>query len=546
VKRLVQTFAVLAALCFALPAAAHEAPVVRTPAGSVRGEAAGDLHIFRGIPYARPPVGQLRWRPPLQMSRWRGTRDATQFGPNCMQPQMRAGSIYSAERPSMSEDCLTLNIWTPANAENAPVMVWIHGGSLATGAGSDGITDGAAMARRGIVVVSINYRLGVLGYLAHPALSAESRRNISGNYGLLDQIAALEWVKRNIAAFGGDPSNVTIAGESAGGLSVMYLMAAPDARGLFHRAIAQSAYMISTPELRSAIDPAWPAAEAVGVWLQGQLGVGDLAGLRSMSAEDITNASARAGFVPLGIVDGRILRRQLVDVFDRGEQAPVPILAGFNEGEIRSLRFLLPPPPADEAAYTSEIRARYGDLADDFLARYPGTAIDESMLANTRDAMYGWTAERLTAKQTAIGAPSFLYYFNHSYASADELGLHAFHAAEIPFVFDTYDQLPERWPVPPETTEERALGAAMASYWATFVRDGVPTAPGQAAWPAYGEARAYMEFADAPRAGARVLSGAYDLHEEVICRRRAQGGISWNWNVGVISPPLPPEAPQCR
>jgi para-nitrobenzyl esterase len=546
VKRLFPILAALAALCLAFPAAAQEAPVVRAPAGSVRGEAVGDLHIFRGIPYARPPVGQLRWQPPLQLSRWRGTRDATQFGPDCTQPQSRSGSIYAAERPSMSEDCLTLNIWAPADAENAPVMVWIHGGSLTTGAGSDGITDGAAMARRGIVVVSINYRLGVLGYLAHPALSAESRRNISGNYGLLDQIAALEWVKRNIGAFGGDASNVTLAGESAGALSIMYLMAAPDARGLFHRAIAQSAYMVTTPALRESVDPALPAAEAVGVWLQGRLGAGDLAGLRSLNAEDITNRAVAAGFFPFGAIDGRVLRRQLVDTFDRGEQAPVPILAGFNEGEIRSLRFLLPPAPADAATYESEIRARYGDLADAFLARYPAAAIDESMLATTRDAMYGWTAERLVVKQTAVGAPSFLYYFDHGYPAADDAGLHAFHAAEIPYVFATAGRVPARWPAIPSTPEEAQLSGAMMSYWVTFAQTGVPTAEGQAEWRPYGAERNYMAFEDAPHLRANVAPGAYELHEEVVCRRRAQGGIAWNWNVGVISPPLPPEATQCR
>lgn len=545
-KRLFQIIAALAALCLAFPAAAQDGAVVRAPAGSVRGEAAGDLHIFRGVPYARPPVGQLRWRPPLQLSRWSGTRDATQFGPNCMQPQSRPGSIYAEERPSMSEDCLTLNIWAPANAQNAPVMVWIHGGSLTTGAGSDGITDGATMARRGIVVVSINYRLGVLGYLAHPALSAESRRNISGNYGLLDQIAALEWVKRNIGAFGGDASNVTIAGESAGALSIMYLMAAPDARGLFHRAIAQSAYMVTTPALRESVDPAWPAAELVGVWLQGQLGAGDLAGLRSLNAEDITNRAVTAGFFPFGVIDGRILRRQLVDVFDRGEQAPVPMLAGFNEGEIRSLRFLLPPAPADAAAYETEIRARYGDLADSFLARYPSTAIDESMLATTRDAMYGWTAERLVVKQAAVGAPSFLYYFDHGYPAATDAGFHAFHAAEIPYIFATADRLPARWPAPPSTPQEARLSEAMMSYWVNFVRNGVPSAEGQPEWRPYGAERNYMAFEDGPILRTNVLPGAYELHEEVICRRRVQGGLSWNWNVGVVSPPLPREAPQCR
>jgi para-nitrobenzyl esterase len=539
-RRLAQALAVVAAICLAAPVFAQDAPIVDAPAGRVRGAAAADVSVFRGIPYARPPVGALRWRPPAQLPRWRGVRDATQFGAACMQP---ASPFY--DHAATSEDCLFLNIWAPADARGAPVLVWIHGGSLIGGAGSDVVNDGAAFAAHGIIVVSINYRLGPLGWLAHPELSAESRRNISGNYGLLDQIQALRWVRRNIRAFGGDPGNVTIAGESAGALSVMYLMAAPDARGLFHRAIAQSAYMITMPELRNSTFADWPDAETIGVSLAGQLGAADLAGLRAMRADAIIEGAGRARYFPLGTVDGRTLRRQLVDVFDRGEQAPVPMLAGFNEGEIRSLRFLLPPPPPDAATYVSEIRARYGDLADAFLVRYPAEAISESMLATTRDAMYGWTAERLAARQTASGAPSFLYYFDHGYPAADEAGLHAFHGAEIPYVFGTTASTPSFWPAVPHTAQERRLSDAMLSYWATFAREGIPRAREEEEWRPYGRDRTYMAFEEAPhlRAGP---PNAYEIHEAVVCRRRAQGGVAWHWNVGVIAPPLPPAAPACR
>jgi para-nitrobenzyl esterase len=428
---------------------------------------------------------------------------------------------------------------------DAPVLFWIQGGSLSIGAGNEAIYDGAHFAARGILVVSFNYRLGPLGWLAHPALSAESLRNTSGNYGLLDQIKALRWVQRNIAAFGGDPGKVTIAGESAGALSVMYLMAATEARGLFHRAIAQSAYMITMPELRNGTYSDWPDAESIGVSLASRLGAADLAQLRSMSAEAIVESAARAGYFPLGNIDGRTLRRQLVDVFDRGEQAPVPILAGFNEGEIRSLRFLLPPPPADAAAYVNEIRTRYGDLADAFLARYPADTISESMLATTRDALYGWTSERLAAKQTAIGAPSFLYYFDHGYPAADEAGYHAFHASEVPFVFGTIYSTPPLWPVVPQTAQEQRLSDAMLSYWAAFARDGIPRAQGEENWRPYDRERTYMTFEDVPQLRTGPPNG-YEIHEAVVCRRRAQGGIAWHWNVGVIAPPLPPEFPECQ
>jgi para-nitrobenzyl esterase len=533
------------ALGVALPVAAETQPVVKSPAGAVRGEQVGNLNVFKGIPYALAPTGSLRWKPPLPVPAWKGTRDATTFGPACIQPKPRSGSIYEWELASMSEDCLSLNIWAPASARKAPVLVWIHGGSLVSGSSSEPMYDGTKLAERGIIVVSINYRLGVLGYLAHPALSAESRRKSSGNYGLLDQIAALRWLKRNIAAFGGDAANVTIAGESAGALSVMYLMAAPEARGLFAKAIAQSAYMISTPQLR---DSAFGdiAGEAAGVWLAGKLGATDLAGLRSMDAAAITTAAALSGWLPFGTVDGRVLPRQLAESFDRGDQAKVPILAGFNSGEIRSLRFLLPQPPADAASYEAQIRDRYADLAGAFLRQYPSSDVAESMLAITRDALYGWTAERLVAKQTAAGAPSFLYFFDHGYPTAESMGLHAFHASEIPYVFGTTGKTPPRWPAVPATPVETQLSDAMASYWASFARDGVPSAAGQPQWPPYGAERAYMDFKDAPRPATHLLPGMYELNEQIVCRRRVKGGIPWNWNVGLASPLLPPEAPQCR
>jgi para-nitrobenzyl esterase len=535
----------MVALGAVFPALAGTGPVIEAPAGKVRGEASGALHVFKGIPYALPPTGSGRWRPPEAMPVWKGVRDAKSFGPACYQPTARGTSIYADPLAAMSEDCLSLNIWKPANARKTAVFVWIHGGALTTGSSSEGMYDGAKLAERGVIVVSINYRLGVLGYLAYPALSAESKEGLSGNYGLLDQIAALRWVSRNIAAFGGDASNVTIAGESAGALSVMYLMASPGARGLFAKAIAQSAYMISTPELRESRF-GQPSAETIGATLAAQLNARDIAGLRAMDPAAITDAAVRAGYLPFGTIDGRILPRQLVDVFDRGEQAKVPIMAGFNSGEIRSLSVLVPQLPADAEAYTQLIRARYADLADAYLERYPANDRKESILTALRDGMYGWTSERLVAKQTALGAPGFLYFFDHGYPTAEAAGLHAFHASELPYVFGTRDRTPPRWPKIPATPVDAKLSDAMGSYWISFARDGVPSAEGQPKWQAYGTDRAYMAFEDVPRPGTHLLPGMYELNEQVVCRRRARGDIAWNWNVGIVSPPLPAEAPQCR
>ena len=535
--------AAFAALCS--PSFADAGPVVHAPAGALLGVEEGAANVFKGIPYALPPVGPARWTPPQSMPTWKTIRAATEFGPVCYQPTAKLANIYADTPPSMSEDCLYLNVWAPKAAHNAPVLVWIHGGALLTGWSNEAIYDGEQFAKRGIILVSINYRLGVLGWLAHPELSAESPTKVSGNYGLLDQIAALTWVKNNIGAFGGDPSNVTIAGESSGGLSVMYLLASPPARGLFAKAIAESAYMISTPDLK-ARRFGQPSAEESGTTLAAKLNAKSIADLRAMPGDKLTMAAIMAGFVPLGAVDGQIFPAQLVDAFDKGAQAPVPLLAGFNSGEIRSLRGLAPPVPASAADYEKTIRARYGDLADDFLKQYPPTNLQESIWATTRDALYGWTAERLVRKQTAIGQPAYLYFFDHNYPAEDAGDLHAFHGSELPFVFGTIDRTPPQWPKIPATPAEQNLSDAMVDYWSSFARNGQPTAANAPAWQAYGATAAYMHFTDAPHMADHLLPGMYKLNEEVVCRRRAEGDLSWNWNVGLASPPLPKQAAGCQ
>lgn len=518
---------------------------VDPPAGPLIGQAQGSLTVFKGIPYAQPPVGKLRWRPPQPLERWTQAKDASAFGPECIQPSGASAGVYSHDPVAMSEDCLTLNIWAPKNAKNAPVFFWIYGGAFWGGASSDPLYDGTRMAEHGVVVVTINYRVGVLGWLAHPQLNAESPQHISGNYGLLDQIAALKWVKQNISAFGGDPTNVTIAGESAGGLSVVYLMASPVARGLFSKAIAQSAYMISMPELgRSAFG--LPPAEDSGAQLSAALHATNIAMLRAVSAKTLNQVAAAVHFAPLGVVDGHILTGQLVDVFDKGEQAHVPLLAGFNSGEVRSLRILVPPTPASPADYEKKIRASYGDLADAFLKLYPSTNMPESILATTRDALYGWTAERLARNQTALGEAAYLYYFDHGYPAADEAGLHGFHASELPFMFGTFDKTPPLWPRIPDTKAERTLSDAMIEYWTSFAKDGKPVAEDAPVWAPFGPDHRYMAFSDALHPSQDLLPGMFKLNEQVVCRRKASGAVAWNWNVGLLSPPLPPATPACK
>ncbi|MBW4051703.1 MAG: carboxylesterase family protein [Proteobacteria bacterium] len=520
------------------------APTVDPPAGRLRGVVEGDLRVFKGIPYAEPPVGPLRWRAPVPLARWHGVREAAAFGPACYQPE-GPPSVYWERPMPMSENCLSLNIWAPANAHHAPVFFWIYGGALWGGASRDPLYDGAQLAERGIVVVSINYRLGVLGWLALPQLSAQSPQGVSGNYGLLDQIQALKWVRRNIGAFGGDPSNVTIAGESAGALSVMYLMVSPEARGLFAKGIVESGYMVSMPSLKVS-RYGMPSAEQSGLQLAAALHAPNLAALRAIPPGKLTNAAAAARFGPWGTVDGHVFPHQMVTAFAKGEEARVPILAGFNSGEIRSLMILAPRAPASAAEYESVIRARYGDLAPQFLRLYPARDMEQSILATTRDALYGWTAERLVRRQTALGLPSYLYLFDHGYPAEDDAGLHGFHASELPFVFGTLDGTPPLWPKIPASAQQVALSQAMLDYWSSFARTGRPRAVHEPDWPAFGSRGAYMHFTNAPHPATHLMPGMYRLNESVVCRRWASRKEQWNWNVGLWSPKLPPMTAAAR
>ena len=516
-----------------------EAPTARIEQGVLRGAGAGEgVNAFKGIPYAKPPVGLNRWRPPAPADGWNGVRDATAFGSACVQPMSPAGSLYADPPPSMSEDCLSLNVWMPEAARSAPVMVWFHGGSQTFGHSGSAMYDGSALAARGVVVVTVNYRLGVLGYLAHPQLSAESPHGASGNYGLLDQIEALRWVRRNITAFGGDPDNVTIFGESAGAMAVVQMLSSPLARGLFHKAIAESGGMPTLPELKTAAH-GLVSAESAGQGVAAAVEAGDLASLRAMDAQTLTDAAYAAKFQAQSTVDGWALTRQTVETFDRGEHARVPTLAGFNGDEIGSL--FKPPVPADAKAYVAAIRERYADLADAFLRLYPANDVQSSVLKAMRDGTFGWGMERLAAKQAAAGAPAYLYLFEHSYPAAEAPGFGAFHAIEAPYVFGRIGKpLPDAWPAAPDTEAERRLQNAMIDYWTNFARTGAPGTADGVAWPRYGDAPRYLAFGDRPVAGVDPTQGAYALHEEAVRRRRSAGDQPWIINVGPGASPLPP------
>jgi para-nitrobenzyl esterase len=546
------TIAAVAILALGLtssPATATESqsPVVTTEYGAVQGlHLPGNVASYRGIPYAAPPTGLLRWKPPTPATHWEGVRQATEFGPACLQLKSRLDNIYADAPFNTSEDCLFLNVWKPDGARHAPVMVWIHGGAFSGGTPSSSLYDGAQLARRGVIVVSINYRLGIMGFLAHPELSQESSRHVSGNYGLLDQLEGLRWVKANIAAFGGDPANVTIFGESAGATSVMDLLVSPPARGLFSKAIIESGYMVSNAELRSS-RYGLPSAEDIGVATAKGLGANTIKDLRDRDGQELVAAAAKTGFVPLPTIDGWLLPHQLVDAYDRGEQARVPILVGSNAGETRSLRGLLPPIPTSAADYEHKVRELFGDLSDNYLKLYPSSDLEESVLEATRDGLYSWTSQRLALKQAAVGQDAYLYYFAHSYPSEVPLKVQAFHASELPFVFGDVGpnaNLPPNWPKPPVTPEETALSDEMMSYWTGFARTGKPTSAHAPVWKKFADGESYMEFGDKPLVLAHPLPGVYAFTEELIGRRRAAGNQYWFTNFGLASPPVPAKSSQ--
>ncbi|BFT32164.1 carboxylesterase family protein [Alteromonas sp. D210916BOD_24] len=525
--------------CQAANMGTHElqTSTVEIQSGKLTGRKEAGLNVYRGIPYAAPPVGELRWKPPQAPKAWEGVLAANAFGHACMQPDNKVSSIYTNNIDPRSEDCLTLNIWSPENANDAPVLVWIHGGALVKGASKEPMYDGKALAEQGVVVVSINYRLGVFGYLAHPELSEESSKGVSGNYGVMDQIAALDWIQSNISQFGGNPNNVTISGESAGALSVLYLMATEKARGLFHKAIVQSGYMVSAPALKKPVHGQF-AAEAVGQFISAKLGAKNIQDLRLIDGATLAEKVSDIGFFPLATIEGDMFEEQIIDTFKAGKQANVPLLVGFNSGEIRSLRVLAPQAPSNAQLYTQEIENRYLDLADDFLSLYPHSDLEESVIAVVRDGLYGWTSELMSIEQTKLGQDAYLYLFDHGYPAANSMGLHAFHASEIPYVFGTAEKTPPLWPVMPNTKEEHALSTAMTQYWASFATAGKPQATGFANWPSYAQDKGYMRFAEKPIASHHLMPGMFELHDEAVKRRQLSGQSPWHWNVGIASPVL--------
>ena len=514
-------FVVLSGICACF---GQGAPVVSVTGGQVRGQVLKDGGAkFLGIPFAQPPLADLRWRKTIPVKPWTGVRDAVEFGGTCaMNP------IWGMPKVT-NEDCLYLNVWTPVwpAAGLKAVMVWIHGGGNVAGSGNE---NGESLARHGIVLVSFNYRLGIFGFLAHPELTAESPDHASGNYGLMDQIAALKWVQENIKKFGGDPANVTIFGESAGAMDVNLLMASPLAKGLFRRVIAESGSVL----LEGGAAPL-AKAEQKGEEFSKLAGAGDGPGavktLRAASVDQLLAAFGKyAG--PSGVpshlmvsVDGKVLPHSPAEVFAAGKQLPTPLIIGINAREFGG--------PPEAAEVKKQIEGDYGELAAKALPLYGiTTAPDGKVSQAAPDPLYGNAGAQLATDKTfrcpamvvadwnsKAGIATYQYQFSRGIPGHPEFG--AIHASEVWYVFGNLDQ---QRPMRPEyQPEDYAISKAMQEYWTNFAKTGTPNAPDLPAWPQYqADTRKYLEFTDKrPVVGAELRRAQCEVFAETLKQKTA-------------------------
>jgi para-nitrobenzyl esterase len=479
---------------------------VRIDSGVVIGRASATLESFRGVPFAAPPVGDLRWRPPQPAAAWSADRDASRFGPACLQPQRPDGRPNAGGYSGgTSEDCLNLNIYAARSAKHAPVMVWIYGGANVYGANALPSYDGAAFARDGVVLVEINYRLGALGFFAHPALTkAAGPGEALANYGLMDQVAGLQWVKRNIAAFGGDPRNVTVFGESAGGVDILALMGAPSAKGLFEKAIVESGGGWFPADSMTA-------AEAKGAALAQKAGApatASAADLRAIPAETLV-VHTEGSLGPA--VDGKFLTQQPEAAWAKGEVVHVPLIIGSNSFEASLMQSFRIPPEAYLSIFPPAVKTAYAKEADDDAGVANALFTDFAMGAPAR-----WVAGKASS-----GAPAWLYYFSYVRVAQRSRLPGANHASEIPYVFDSQDVIPGY------STEivdqDRALAKVMHACWVAFAKAAAPSCAGAPVWPAYHPAKdELMEFGQAVAVREHFRKPQFDLLDTVEQARAAR------------------------
>ena len=499
---------------------AQDMQTIKVEQGILQGKLINNLAVFKGVPFAKPPIGELRWKVPQSVEKWQGVKQAFEYAPAPIQAGNPASGI--------SEDCLYLNIWTPAKSSNdkVPVLVWIYGGGFSFGASSDPVFDGRYLANKGVVLVTIAYRVGQLGFLAHPELSAESTNHVSGNYGLLDQIEALKWIKHNIAAFGGDPNKVTIFGESAGGISVSMLAASPLTKGLFHGAISQSggsfgpSRKISFPGENMTL---LSQAEAEGVGYVKQHGASSIAELRKMKAEN---------FIPAGwslpggwpIVDGFVITDDQYQLYEQGKFNDVPVLVGYNSDEGASFVW-----NNDPKLFVEGVNTRFGPYAQSLFDAYPMGNNQISRMARNlvRDAAFGWHTWSWAKLQAIQGqSPAYLYFFDqhpeHSKGSP-KFNYGSPHGQEVAYVFQNLDSNN------PEVSQaDLQLSDAISSYWTNFAKFGNPNGKALLNWPKFEqESEKVMYFQQKPKIGAVPDKNSLEVLDQYFQWRRTDEGKTW-------------------
>lgn len=511
---------VLAALlASATPAGASPILTAKTKAGMVAGTTEAGLAAYKGIPFAEAPIGPLRWKPPLPARRWTGVKSATVLPPGCMQ---LPSPMMSVPGQPVSEDCLYLNIWTPAKSgrDRLPVLVWIHGGAFTYGSTAMPLFDGANLARKGVVVVSVAYRLGPLGFLAHPELTAESPDHVSGNFGLLDQIAALRWTQANIGAFGGDARRVTIMGESAGGVSVAMLAQSPLARGLFAGVIAESGAAFTLPDGMAAT---LPEAEATGKAWTAAAGAMSLGQLRAMPADRLLQAAPPTGaFTSLAsswpVRDGHVLPLDPAEAYRKGRFNDTPILIGSNDDEGSLFNEV-----RTRDAYLASLDRRYGSDAAAILGAYP--AADDAEATRSAAALLGESSFMLpqlnwSRFQSRHGkGPVYFYHFAHDPPARPGAFAGPVHGAELPYVFDNLGVRKIAW-----SAADRRLAELMSSYWTNFAKAGDPNGPGLPRWPAFSNAHpAVVWFRDgAPVVGMIARRARLEQLDAIVGKKGAR------------------------
>jgi para-nitrobenzyl esterase len=456
-------------------------PIVQTSNGKIQGRAnmENTVRIFKGIPFAAAPVGDLRWKAPQPVQNWKGIKQCNAFSASPMQNKPQPFYCWSeefiAQPEPLNEDCLYLNIWSTAKSKSAkqPVFLWIYGGGLSSGSANCAIYDGEEMAKKGVIFVSINYRVGVFGFMAHPELSKESGYNASGNYGFLDQIAALKWVQKNIAAFGGDPNNVTIAGQSAGAFSVTALIASPLAKGLFHKAIPQSGGLLS-----NMLNQNLAKAEEQGLIFMKKANTNSFAELRKKSAEELQILSNNPAVGRFGTTtDGYVLPVNLMEHFKKGLHNQTPILTGWVTGD----GSFMGDSKMNLEAYKKEAQTKYGDKADTYLSVFSASTDEEVRMVKQKLSLLGFAGLPSHLLAGFNSKASFIYQFGHVPPDKPNFPNYgAFHTSEVPYMLHTLHTWNRPW-----QALDKELENTMSSYWVNFAKTGNPNGQNLPEWKSY-------------------------------------------------------------